>query len=53
MNLCAYRHEEICFDGNDCPMCAMKKELYGEIKQMESKIEDLKSEIERLQNLEE
>jgi hypothetical protein len=22
MNLCSHKHEEVCYEGNDCPVCA-------------------------------
>jgi hypothetical protein len=44
MNLCDKKHEQICFDGYDCPMCEKNNEtdrLEREIEELRDKVEDL------------
>jgi len=45
MNLCSHGHEEICFESRKCPMC----ELEMEKERLQERIDELKSEIEALQ----
>lgn len=49
MYLCSDDHDEVCYEGTDCPMCELKVEWNEQIKEMESKINSLESEIENLQ----
>ncbi len=41
MKLCSRDHEEICFDGGDCPVC----DLLGIIRGQQEEIVELKSEL--------
>ena len=45
MNICGGKgrdsHEEVCFEGHDCPMCAMQREVEG----LNEQIEKLESEL--------
>jgi len=43
MELCSHNHDEIAFEGNKCPMCAM-------IDEKDEKIRELKEEIENLED---
>ena len=39
MNLCSDNHDEICFEGKDCPMCAVileKEELEKELEEVKN-----------------
>lgn len=48
MNLCSDKHDEICFECNDCPLCSMRNELTYEKSQLEDKIEELNNTIEMM-----
>ena len=48
MNLCSRYHDEICFEGHDCPVCAIVKEKDEKISELESQAENLNSEIRDL-----
>jgi predicted RNase H-like nuclease (RuvC/YqgF family) len=46
-------HEEICFEGSECPLCKMLetiKEKEEEIETLEEKVKDLDSAIEDLKD---
>lgn len=42
MNICSKNHDEICFEGKDCPFCDY-------IERTEMEIKDLKIEIDNLE----
>ena len=42
MNLCDHGHEEVCFEGRNCPVC----EKIEEIMELEKQIDDLKLQLE-------
>jgi len=54
MNLCGNRHEEICFEGNECPLCETieklkivedsRDELYSEVKDLQRELDKLQKE---------
>ena len=46
MQLCDDDHEEVCFDGKNCPVC----EEQTTVTALEEKIEELKEKIEELNN---
>lgn len=48
MNLCSEKHDEICFEGRDCPLCEMRGGKDGAISDMEDEIETLTEEIANL-----
>lgn len=50
MELCSCGHEEVCFDGRNCPVCILIKEHEDKEKELESKINDLENEINDLEN---
>jgi uncharacterized coiled-coil protein SlyX len=57
MNLCNYKHDEICFEGRKCPFCEKIAELEAEIASRDNQISslnderaDLNSEVTALQN---
>ena len=48
LNLCDDGHEEICFEGRICPVCASKKEiddLQRETEELRDKIRELEEEL--------
>lgn len=44
MNLCSNGHDEVCYEGRNCPACA----LCDQIKTLEDEIEDLENTIDKL-----
>ena len=46
MELCSNKHEEVCYEGRICPVCDMREELEGAIKDLEQQIIDLERETE-------
>ena len=44
MNLCSNNHQDICYDGNICPLCLIKEEL----NEAESMIKKLEEDIDEL-----
>jgi len=45
MNLCDLKHDEICYEGRDCPLCAEKEDL-------ENKLEEARERIKELEDME-
>ena len=45
MNLCSDNHEEICYEGRQCPACALKEEIDA----WEKENTELKLRIEELE----
>ena len=60
MELCSEHHEEVCYEGRECPVCALDKEydeaieenekLKEEITKLEDKIENLEDDIQTLKD---
>lgn len=57
MNLCSDDHDEVCYEGRDCPACEVKKEaernvrnLEDQLSALENRIGELEGEIEELKN---
>ena len=57
MNLCNDNHEEICFAGQNCPLCSVRNGLVetiaeksGQIDKLDSDIESLKAKLENLKD---
>lgn len=48
MNLCSDGHEEICYEGRECPLCEVITRRNDQIEQLEDQIADLKIEIGEL-----
>lgn len=49
MNLCSDRHDEIVFEGRDCPLCNSIVENEGlmrNIEDLEAQVEDLQDQLE-------
>ncbi len=49
MNLCSDNHEEICYEGRNCPLCAAKSDLSDEIKTLKQTIDDQEERIAELE----
>ena len=45
MNLCSNGHDEVCFDGFDCPVCQMEADKESAIDILNDKILDLENTI--------
>lgn len=45
MELCSDNHEEVCYEGRNCPVCAEREELQGEIDNLKSEVDGLNDEI--------
>jgi UDP-N-acetylglucosamine transferase subunit ALG13 len=43
MNLCSDDHEEICYEGRQCPLCAKMDEHKQELAEKESTIDNLRN----------
>lgn len=50
MNLCSKDHEEICFEGRECPLCSEMADRKSKVEELESEISNLKDEVESLQS---
>ncbi len=45
MNLCSSGHDEICFEGRQCPFCDKLADLSREIDDKDQKIDSLRDEL--------
>lgn len=50
MELCSRGHEEVCFEGRDCPACAVRAEMEQKIDSYKDHISSLQAEIALLNN---
>ena len=48
MNLCDSGHDEICFDGYKCPLCAKIEEMSSEIDDLKVKVDELEMRVNDL-----
>lgn len=46
LNLCSDDHEEVCYSGTTCPVCELKKELDGEIADLQAKFDQTEKDYE-------
>jgi len=46
MELCSNNHDEVCFDGRDCPVCDIRYDLEKKISDFEDEIFDLKEQLQ-------
>jgi len=49
MNLCNHGHDEVCFEGRNCPVCEMETDKNSEISKLEDKISELENQIGELE----
>ena len=49
MNLCSHNHEEVAFEGHNCPFCATIEEHESTLSDKDSTISDLQSANDSLQ----
>lgn len=52
MQLCSNKHEEVCYEDSDCPVCTTRDDLQGTIDDLEKDVENLKEEIDQYENAE-
>lgn len=52
MQLCSNKHEEVCYEDSDCPVCTVRDELQGTVDSLEQDVTGLKDEITELENTE-
>lgn len=54
MDLCSNGHEEVCYEGRQCPACELydetKKEYDAEFEKLEDQISELKEELKEERN---
>jgi hypothetical protein len=50
MNLCSKNHDEICYEGRDCPMCLIIDSYCSEISNLQNAIINLEDEITSLED---
>lgn len=43
MTLCEDGHQEVCFDGRNCPLCIILKEKDAEIDSLNDKVRELEN----------
>ena len=48
MDLCSDNHEEVCYEGRNCPVCEMRDEMQADINEQAKKIDSLNDEIESM-----
>jgi len=46
MELCSDKHEEVCYEGRTCPVCAERDDLQGQIDELNKEVARLEGEIE-------
>jgi len=46
MNLCSSTHDEICFDGHKCPLCATKEDLERQISNLTDERDSLQQQLD-------
>lgn len=50
MNLCSHNHEEICYEGHTCPMCALKESHAEEVSEWDRKLDNATDQISELES---
>ena len=49
MDICSSGHDEVCYEGTDCPMCKLRANKDGEIDTLGADILELTGKIEELE----
>jgi len=52
MNLCSYGHEEVCYEGRDCPACKILDELKDANKGLDADADEIATLKDRIKELE-
>jgi len=50
MNLCSDNHDEVCYEGNTCPVCSVRNDLQYEIDYRDKDIAKLNDKTDELYN---
>lgn len=50
MEICGANHEEIVFEGKECPLCSLIADHKGEIEALEAQLEQLETEVAGLED---
>jgi hypothetical protein len=50
MNLCSSTHDEICFDGHACPLCATKEDLNRQISDLTDERDSLQRQLDEIES---
>lgn len=48
MNLCMEDHEEVCYDGRECPACAVRREMQDRLDEQTKALVDMTDERDAL-----
>jgi hypothetical protein len=58
MNLCSDGHDEVCYEGRECPVCKLREEMQSDIdmhitekKALQTEVDSLDSELSELQEI--
>ena len=51
MNLCSDGHNEVCFEGRNCPVCEAQAEAAGKIEALKREIATLENKLEYFQEI--
>lgn len=46
MNLCSDSHDEVCYEGRECPACAVIYKMQDEINDLKTQIDDLQEKLD-------
>ena len=46
MNLCSSGHDEVCYEGRNCPVCEMEKDKDKDIEKLDEAIDELRDRLE-------
>lgn len=49
MNICESNHDEVCYEGRQCPACAVADDLNGDISRLQDKQSELENTISELE----
>lgn len=50
MDICSTGHDEIVYDGRDCPACILQSTHKYEIEALETRVNDLQNEVQSLED---
>jgi len=48
MRLCEDKHEEVCYEGRDCPVCAVRVEMQEQIDELVAEVKNVTDERDSL-----
>ncbi len=48
MNLCSKKHDEVCYEGRECPVCELQDRFDTAIENWEKRVTELQDEIDNL-----